>query len=142
MAGPIFFFTATGQLFALIFRRATTTAAVNLALMLLLYLGPWVIAWIAAALAGFTGDSIVDTLYGDLAFMYNPVAMGAGTIDRAVIEFRLARAYRVFYLVNANLSVNTYTWLVIGIFGLYAIATWAVLGLAARWFTRFSGRSS
>jgi ABC-type transport system involved in multi-copper enzyme maturation permease subunit len=142
MAGPILFFTATGQLFALIFRRATTAAAVNLTLMLLLYLGPWVLVFVAAALAGFPGSSIADTFYGDVAFAYNPVAMITGTVDRAASEFQSTRIRTSFYLVNATLSVNTYTWLVVGIFCLYAAAAWAVLQFASRWFTRFSGRSS
>lgn len=142
--GPTLFFSATGQLFSLVFRRAVAAAACNL----LLALGLWLGTWIGLALAAWfvdTGEGKLFDYLGGAIFSLNPVAMANSISETATRHSRgwwLHDSYTIYGSHDHTLRVGMFTLLVAGVFAFYLLGGAAAMLVAVRGFRRLSGRSS
>ncbi len=140
--GPTLFFSATGQLFSLFFRRAVTAAACNLGLGLLLWLGTWIGLGLSAWFVD-TGEGKLFDYCGAAFFALNPVAM-AVTISETVrgSGWRWHGSYVVSGVHDHTLPPWGFALLVAGVFTFYLAGAAGAVLVAVRGFRRLSGRSS
>jgi ABC-type transport system involved in multi-copper enzyme maturation permease subunit len=142
--GPVLFFSATGQLFSLMFRRAVTAAVCNLGLGLLLWAG----SWIALALAAWfvdTGEGQLFDYAGAACFALNPVAMSVSIAEANSphrLAWRSAGLYEIAGVHTHSMQLWAFGLVVAAVFAFYAIGAYAALALAIGGFRRLSGRSS
>lgn len=141
--GPLLFFTATGQLFSLIFRRGVTAAAWNLAIALILYAGLWIVLGLLNWYAEFANRDLFNTI-GKGVFAIDPIPMTLAAIEPAIHEGRFHRGTGNYDLASGGgpLNVFDFTLFVLAAFTGYALLTVGVISAAITRFTRLSGRSS
>jgi hypothetical protein len=143
--GPVLFFSATGQLFSLVFKRGVTAAVMNLLLALFLWAGLWIIGGLVAWFTdlNFVGNS--DWLQKGAAaiFSINPVGMIGRALDPAVGMGNLSGRglqYQMFDITH--LSLLEFTRWVAGGLAFYVVFGAAALALAIGRFNRRAGRAS
>jgi ABC-type transport system involved in multi-copper enzyme maturation permease subunit len=143
-AGPTIFFTASGQLFSLMFRKGVTAAACNLGLALLVWAGTWV----GLGLAGWFGDFPDSKVYdyaGALAYSLNPVAMSSSA-GEATFRFAglrvLAQTYHIYGMREFTLDAWGFGLICAGTMLLYILGAAGALWMAIAGFNRFGGRAS
>jgi ABC-type transport system involved in multi-copper enzyme maturation permease subunit len=139
--GPVLFFSATGQLFSLLFKRGVTAAVMNLLLALVLWAG----LWILGGLIGWFGHIDTDWLErgATAVFSLNPVAMVGRAADPAVgMGGVRAGALKYGLFESGPLSLLAFTRWVAGALAFYTAGAGAALGLAVLRFNRRAGRAS
>jgi ABC-type transport system involved in multi-copper enzyme maturation permease subunit len=143
--GPVLFFSATGQLFSLAFRRGVTAAVMNLLVALFLWLGLWVVGGLAAWFAdlSFLEDSGWFKRGATAVFSLNPVAMIERAADPAVGMGTLRARGLKYSLVGGDpVSFRDFTGWVAGALAFYSVVGGGALLLAVSRFNRRAGRAS
>lgn len=142
--GPTLFFTASGQLFSLIFRKGVTAAACNLGLGLMLWIG----SWVAVGLAGWFSD-VADSDWFDYStyacYCMNPVALtgsAGGGMVRYIRGSSLSGVYAIYGADQLTLTAPDFLAVVVGVFAVYAAGAAVAVGIALANFRSLSGRSS
>lgn len=142
-AGPVLLFTASGQLFSLLFRKSTTAAVCNLLLALALWLG----TWIALGMSGWYLDAAPDGLMDDLStalYVLNPVALAMSATDGAIHRVRglgMNASYLIHGTQEHRLGMLRFTLTTAAVFAAYAIGAFYAFALAAMLFPRLGGRA-
>ncbi len=139
-AGPVFFFSATGTLMSLSFRKTTVAAACNLALALLLWAGTWIAAGLSAWFFDFSFEDWFDYVWA-VCYAANPVAMVASAIEPAVGVSHW-RGNAMYEIAGLRVDTMEFTLVTLAAFGAFVAGAAAALWIAIGRFSRLSGRSS
>jgi ABC-type transport system involved in multi-copper enzyme maturation permease subunit len=161
--GPALLFTATGLLLSLRFRKSVTAGALNLALAFSLWGLLWftplimplvlrVFLLVPSRLGLVNADLVVDGFLDDQfmrvidgIYALNPVALTDAAISPCLLESRRGGIARVpfnTHLIQHQLTLADCTWVVLSVFGFYAILSVAVILIARARFKAWSGRTS
>jgi ABC-type transport system involved in multi-copper enzyme maturation permease subunit len=142
--GPALFFTATGVVFSLVFRKGVVAAACNLGVALLL----WVGSWIGVGLLGWFNE-LSDRAWFDYAldacYCVNPITMSTSATDtgiRIAHGFRVLGTYTIHGTQDRTLSGLSFMFVLAAVLAFYAVAGAVVMVLGLAFFRRLSGRSS
>lgn len=139
-AGPVLFFTATGQLLSLLFRKSTTAAVCNLLLAMAVWMGSWVAVGLAGWFLDFHDNRWMDYA-GAVLYTLNPVAMALSICEggtRYARGFWGSGSYQV--LEHFTFTGSRFTLIAAAVFAAYALAASYAFALATLAFPRFSGR--
>jgi len=141
-AGPVLFFTATGQLMSLIFRKSTTAAVCNLLLAMLIWMGSWVGVGLAAWFLDLDNHKTLDYA-GAVLYSINPVAMAISAADGGVRYTHGFWGGGNYSLLGETFTMRSgrFTLITAGVFAAYALGAFYAFSLAAMVFPRMAGRS-
>lgn len=163
-AGPILFFTCTGQLLSLRFKRAVTAGALNLGIAFVMWGLIWFIIVLTPAILGgvlaapkvmriMNPDAFIDNLMDnhletalDGALAMNPIAAVVKVIEPCLFETAarggIARPPFEAGLITNKLNLPQAVKVVVAVFGGYCLLGAIFLGMARLRFRAWSGRSS
>jgi ABC-type transport system involved in multi-copper enzyme maturation permease subunit len=161
--GPILFFTSTGQMLSLRFRRAVTAGALNLGVAIAVWALVWLLILLLPAILGgvlalpkmlrlMKPDVFIDNLMDNHletllngAFAINPIAMVVRAVDPCLLEAGPRGVVKPPFetrLLTHALDMKACTQVVLAVFGSYCLAAAGMLGITRLRFRKWSGRTS